>query len=408
MDKKRIIFASGFLLLTAVFGFLIYKVFFAKEKITIKKKVTPTEQVGGQFPTAQEGGLTPTIVTPGAGLPQAGTVSPGAAITPAGGPGLAKVKKELDAELSGLKVGTNGETNFYNQTDGKFYHRTPTGDITPLSDQTFYGVDKVTWSPTSNESVIEYPDGSNILYNFTTKKQISLPKHWEEFSFSPQGEQIAAKSVGLSPENNWLIVSDPTGKNIKLVEAMGENAKKVSVAWSPNNQVIALSRTGQVLGDDRQEILFVGQNKENFRSTIVEGRGFESQWSPDGQQLLYSVFSARSNYKPELWIVNAEGDNIGTGRKLLNINTWSNKCTFGNDRFIYCAVPAELEVGSGFAPALAKTTLDQLWKIDIKTGLKSQIAVEGSHTVEQLFIDKVNEKLLFTDANLTGLYSVDL
>ncbi len=71
---------------------------------------------------------------------------------------------------------------------------------------------------------------------------------------------------------------------------------------------------------------------------VVEGRDFREKWSPTGQKMLYSVYSIRSNFKPELWIVNAEGNNIGTGRKLLNLSTWADKCTFADDRFVYCAV----------------------------------------------------------------------
>jgi hypothetical protein len=40
---------------------------------------------------------------------------------------------------------------------------------------------------------------------------------------------------------------------------MGENESKVTVDWSPNRQFIALSRTGDALGADREEVLFIGK-----------------------------------------------------------------------------------------------------------------------------------------------------
>lgn len=189
---------------------------------------------------------------------------------------------------------------------------------------------------------------------------------------------------------------------------MGENADKVVVNWSPNGQIIATSRTGEAQGADREEILFVGLHGENYRSIIVEGRGFESQWSPTGKKLMYSVFSGRSDFKPELWIVNAEGDSIGTGRKMLNLNTWSEKCAFNDDRFVYCAVPTSLQTGTGFAPGLADNTNDKIYKIDTETGIKTEIQTDGYHVVNNMFIGDDGKILYFTDKNKTGLFGLPI
>ena len=178
------------------------------------------------------------------------------------------------------------------------------------------------------------------------------------------GRQIASKSIGLA-RKPLARTADPQGKSINN-RAAGRNADKVVVNWSPNKQIVATTATGEPQGADKQEILFVGLQGENFKSIIVEGRGFESQWSGTGKKLLYSVYSARSDYKPELWIVNAEGDSIGTGRKMLNLNTWSEKCAFTDDRFIYCAVPTQMQTGAGFAPGLADTTNDKIYKLTLK------------------------------------------
>ena len=102
------------------------------------------------------------------------------------------------------------------------------------------------------------------------------------FFFSSQSDKIAAKSIGLAPENRWLITSDPDGKNVSYIEHMGENAHKVIVDWSPTRQFVAMSLTGEPLGEDRQQVLFIGQNNENFPSIIVEGYGLETKWSPTG------------------------------------------------------------------------------------------------------------------------------
>ena len=214
--------------------------------------------------------------------------------------------------------------------------------------------------------------------------------------------------MGLSPESRWLITFNDDGTGSKLIEPMGNNADKVIVDWSPTRQTAAFSMTGQALGADRREILFIGLNGENFKSTIVEGAGFEPTWSPTGQKLLYSVFSTRSNYKPELWVVNAYGDDIGSARQSLAINTWANKCTFAGDKILYCAVPRDLPQGAGMLPELAAGLKDDLYKIDLQTGLKTNIPLGDEYTVKDISFDSANNKLYFTDTNKNGVFNVKI
>ncbi|MBI2989838.1 MAG: hypothetical protein HYY51_01450 [Candidatus Magasanikbacteria bacterium] len=415
MDRKRLVFALIFAVISILLGYAIYRVFF--KKIPAEKPLqTGITDTSGTFPAIESGGPKEGSIGP-TGLPISDTK-----ITPTGQetgesqlrlPRTAsgeepRLKKVVEAEVLSPSPTKNGGAKFYNQEDGKFYRLNPDGSMTPLSDKVFFNVSKATWSPSNNESIIEYPDGANIYYNFDTGRQVSLPKHWEEFSFSPQGEKVAAKSMGLSPDNRWLITSNPDSSEIKLVEPMGKNADKVTVDWSPNKQIVALSRTGDSLGSDRQEVLLVGQNKENFKSIVVEGRGLKTAWSASGGKLLHSVYNARNDFKPELWIVNAEGDNIGSNRKLLNVSTWADKCAMPDERFAYCGVPTTLQTGAGFAPDLANDTPDLLYKIDTVTGIKTQIPLEGFHVINKIIISPDAKTLYFTGKNETGLNQVKL
>ncbi|MFA6427768.1 MAG: hypothetical protein WCW16_05015 [Candidatus Magasanikbacteria bacterium] len=417
MDKRRIIYALLFLVLCLGVGFAIYWVFF-KSKAT-----TPTTERGagtsGQFPVTGEGRTTEQTTRPGTNLPSTGTRVP----TPGGGETTQQpsgttgsrvpnekplVTKLTDVGVVNPAAAAGGGARFYSSQDGKFYKIDANGNVRPLTDTVFYNVQKVTWSPTSDESIIEYPDGANIYYNFSTKEQVTLPNHWESFSFAKNGTSVAAKSIGLDPENRWLISSDPKGNNIKLIEPMGNNADKVIVDWSPNNQVVALSATGEALGSQRQEILLVGQNHENYKSLVVEGRGLQTQWSPDGGKLLHSVYNSRNDYKPELWIMDATPDSAGANRKVLNVNTWASKCTMADARTVYCGVPETLETGVGFAPALAQNTPDRLYKIDTETGAKSEITMDGTHTIDSMFVGQDGKTLYFTDRRENGIFQVPL
>lgn len=414
MDKKRIIFAILFLIICIILGYAMYRVFFAPKTPAIpptgKESIT-----GGQFPNIGEGG-TPVGTPPAGQLPSSQekpSTSNVPTITTGAGANINALKTEavtrvVDVQAKSVTVGKDGGAKFYNAQDGKFYRLLADGTIVPMSDQTFYNVDDVTWSPSKNESIIEYPDGSNVLYDFDTKKQITLPRHWEDFAFSPQGDKIVTKSIGIDATNRWLLTSNPNGSSISVIESLGDYSDKVIVDWSPNNKVVALSRTGSPAGGDAQEVYLIGTNKENFKSLVVEGRGLEAKWSPGGQKLLHSVYSERSEYKPELWIVSGEPDTVGSGRKPLGVNTWASKCTMADERFAYCGVPTTLDTGVGFAPTLADGTSDKLYKIDTATGFKTEIPLNGNYTINTINISGNKNTLYFTDKSLDGVFQVKI
>ena len=310
--------------------------------------------------------------------------------------------------IRGASADATGALRFYSDQDGKFYRIGRDGTVTLLNDTVFYNVERVTWAPAGSASILEYPDGSNIYYNFDSKRQVTLPKHWQDFSFDTTGTKIAAKSLGLSPDNRWLVTANAEGTDVTLVEPLGENASRVAVDWSPNNQIVALSRTGEPLGADRQQVIPIGLHGENFRALTVEGRDLRSQWSPDGRRLLYSVYNAASNYKPELWIDAALGDTIGTDRRLLSVNTWADKCTFAGERYVYCGVPETLRVGAGLAPSSADFTPDRLFRIDLDSGVRTEVPMSEEHVIDTIFTEDSGQTIYFTDKRTSGVYRVDL
>lgn len=417
MDRKRLLMIIAFVLFSLGMAYAIYFVFFRQAPAPNGDgtgTTTSDTTNGGAFPDA--GGAQNNTGT-GTTLPNNGNSNTGNAGTGTGivtlnpianNPNFTpeRLTQVIDRRVIGVNAGT--DTKFYNTQDGKFYRIGSDGTPEPISDQVFFNVQNVTWSPQNNSSIIEYPDGSNIYYNFDTKEQVTLPRHWEGFSFSPAGDQIATKSVGLAPENRWLISANPDGTNIKLVEPMGINDKKVTVDWSPNRQILAFSRTGEPLGDDRQQILLIGQNHENFKGLVVEGRGLETKWSKEGTKLLHSVYSANSDFKPELWIVDSTPDTVGGNRKLLNVATWASKCAMADERFAYCGVPSKLDTGAGFAPLIANSTPDNLYRIDTVTGLKTEIPLDAVHTIDTITVSPDGNSLLFTDKNQGGLFKIIL
>lgn len=398
----------GLLLFAVLVGFGLYYFFKQNQGATTGPRTTPGQQTGtGELPSSNI-----RTTTPGGPTGTATSTLPTSNLIPSTGSETfyrpQAVTKIINDYALFPSVSNSGGVRYHNASDGKFYVVGADGVTRAMDDQVFYNVKNVTWAKTANKAVLEYPDGNKIIYNFDSKKQVTLPKHWQDFSFSPDSAQLAAKSIGLAPENRWLVTVKDDGSGVQLIEPLGDNADKVTMDWSPSRQTVAFSQTGDPQGADRRQVLFVGLNGENFKSVTVEGLDFQPQWSPTGQKLLYSVDSTRSDYKPELWVVSSYGDNIGSNRKMLQVNTWAKKCTFVDDNTAVCGVPRDLPEGAGMSPSIAADVSDDLYQIDLRTGIKSQLPLDQDYTIDTISYDSVNKKVVFTDHHLSGAFEVSL
>ncbi|MFA7662508.1 MAG: hypothetical protein WCX88_01150 [Patescibacteria group bacterium] len=407
---KKLLIILGFLVAVGAIGFLMYYFFIGNPIIPT---TTPEEQETGKLPTIGEGGE-PNVAKPGDQLPenenvptteinQKGSIDLTAIAETANG-GITKVSQLSVLEAKNVSLSSNGSLRYYSPENQKFYRVSSDGVVTPLSGELFYGVENITWASNQDKAILEYPDGTNIFYDFTSKKQYTVPENWHDFSFENQGNQIVFMNDDVNPDNRWLAVSNPDSTEVNLINQLGENGDKVVSSWSPNGQIIAFSQTGEPKGGWLQEIYAIGKNDENFPSLIVNGQGFEPKWSPDGKNLLYSVYNSDSNFNPTLWIASGQGDNMGTSNVNLKINTWAKKCAFSsNETDLYCAVPSSLEKGSGMFPELADTVADTIYKINLKTGQKSIIAYpDNMATIDELFISSNNNELYYKNIK-TGL-----
>jgi len=216
-----------------------------------------------------------------------------------------------------------------------------------------------------------------------------------------------AKSIGLNPENNWLITANEDGSQARAIENLGANYPAAYSSWSPNNLSVALFT--ESIDFNRQRLYFIGQNDENFKSTTIEGRGPEFKWTPSGSRLLYSVYSDATNLNPSLWVVDAQGENIGANRQSLGIQTWADKCAFSNETVAYCAVPVNLPEGAGLFPELAQNTADSIYKIDLTTGSYSLAAVpDGAYDIQTIIVSADERQLYFTDGSTGNIHKMRL
>ncbi len=414
MDWRKILIVVIFVAVTVGIGYLMYYVFFRPTPPSVVTPITNEVVTPGGLARAPEGPPTPVEVTSTPSQILAPSLTPPPQlpkeISSVAKGGVTWVGTLVDKSVANATLASNGkDIAYYDKNAGKFYRVDENGNISQLSDKTFQNVEKVTWAEATDKAILEFPDGANVVFDFTSQKQFTLPKHWEGFSFAPDGTQIAGKSIGIDPDNRWLFTSNSDGTGVKAIEPLGDNGDKVEVNWSPNNQIIATSRTGQAMGFERQQILLIGQNHENFPGLTVEGQGFQSEWSKTGDRLLYSVYNSSSEYKPVLWVTSAQGDNIGANRRSLQINTWANKCSFSDNTTLYCAVPQSMETGAGFQPGLFGSIPDSFYKVDLTTGLKSLVAVPyGSFTARDVMVSADGRFLTFTNSQTGRLERIQI
>lgn len=376
------------LAVVAVIGIVIVLAFFrGGPAITIPTEPIP-EEPAGELPTSGTFVPTPVVEQPteGAVLPVSGVA--------AGGP-------VLTVQLTASAVNTptlvsGSQIVYYDKRDGKFYTIDKNGNILAYSDAVFAKAETIVMSENAKKAAIEFPDGSNIIYDFATETQTTLPSHWEDFTFSADSTQLISKSIGTDVNNRALVLSSADGSRAQAIAALGDNADKVTVQFSPNNNFVAFSETGSVqTAFGRDEIYLIDSTGKAADNLIVDGANFSALWAPNGADLLYSVAEVANDDFPTLWY--AKISDAQEARKNLNVATWVEKCTFTDATTIICAVPREMVSGGGFDHRLV-TAADDVYQINVITGKKQLLASPVSNLqMSNLNLSDDGTILYFTD-----------
>lgn len=400
---KRLIVILGFLGLIALVAWMIYFVFFRKsatDTAVVPSVETPSDTISSGLPASGSGVVSTTPETATTTLPASPVASGGA---------TESTRLTSGAIVAPTLAADGKSLVYYDPNDGRFYKINSDGTVSRLSDKQFLNAETIIWDDQTSSVVIEFPDGANIVFTFASETQTSLPTHWEEFDFSPAGDQIIAKSIGNDPTARSIVITNLDGSNAQIVAALGENGDLVDIAWSPNDQVVAFADTGKGtgLGIGRQMIFPIGKNDENFNGLVVEGYNFHALWSPDGKKILYDAAGEGSNYRPLLWLVDGTAKTMGDNRQSLGIYTWVEKCTFADATTIYCAVPRQMDANAGLQPDLV-TADDSVYRIDVSSGKVKLVGFPAEGTsMYNLSVSDDGKYLYFTD-NAERLQSMQL
>ncbi len=409
INYKKIAIIAGFIAVCLLLVFFIYKLFFSDD-------VRDDEGfVGGDIPewvkNLPDGGVR-VDDSVGDGADSFGDDRARKIDTIAQG-GLTKVVTVTDARALDPVVTRDGSgVVFYDRQDGMFYRVSADGSSkTLLTDEKFFLVEDITWSPKKDKAVLEYPDGSNIIYDFVKRKSITLPKEVVEPEFAPRSDELAFMTDARNPDDNWIVLSDSRYGSARLIEPVGENIDDVQIAFSPDESIVAMYSSP--VGINQEEVIFIGKQGENFKSMVVNGLNFKGKYSPDGSRMLYSVISMTEGFYPSLWVADVRADNIGNNMYDLGVTTWVDKCTFDKSgRIVYCAVPQNLPANSGLSSRAYRTTNDAFYRIDLDTGLKKIIAIPADEdkdltfAVVDIWLDSSGNNLFFWDAYTEQIFKI--
>ena len=405
---KKILIVTGFIVVVVGIGYLLYITFFRGPVAPPTTSPTITDEQPGALPGSGTAGERPVLEIPGVDDEEPGLPTP----APVATGGLTQVTELTLTAVTDPQLSGDGRTlSFYDPNDGRFYTVDADGNIVPILPTAFPDAESVKWSPDTSKAIVEFPDGANVSVNLQTGETVTLPSHWEEFQFAPNGtDQIIAKSIGTDPGNRWLMIAQSDGSGAQTIAALGNNADKVDINWSPNDQVVAFSDTGALVsGFGRKQILPIGKNQENFPGLVVEGFSFESEWSPDGGQILYSTNGPSNNYLPQIWLVDGTSQTLGDNRRSLALNTWADKCTYSDASTAYCAVPKQLPAGAGLQRSLAFGEPDLLYRIDTNTGAAIPVAdPENAVSMTNLQVSDDGSILYYQDARTGTLQQMRL
>lgn len=405
---RQVLLILGFIVLIAAMGAAIYLVFFKTPQARVPEAIPPVET------TREETGLPAAGLgaPPGTASPEGTAEIPRAQTLPGAKPvaegGVTQTQALTSARVTAPTLSQDGNgMQYYDKADGRFYRISTGGDVERISDKKFANVENVTWNAKGSSAVLEFPDGSNVVYDFSAGKQVSLPRHWEDFSFAPRGDEILAKSIGIDPSNRALVITKTDGSNTRAIAALGDNADKVIPSWSPNDQVIAFSDTGPTLsGFGRKMIIPIGKNEENFKGLVVEGFDFQPLWNTQGDALVYSAVGDTNGYRPMLWAVSGRAQSIGDNRKSLGVETWADKCSFTSGTTLYCAVPQRLPANVGLQRQLSAQSADAIYRVNVETGSAELVAIPDTpQSIDHVSVSEDGGNLFFTNAS-TGILQI--
>lgn len=386
---KKIVYLALGVLLLAVIGFVLYR---------LLAPGAPAEQG------------TPTSIT---GRPIGGAPAGGA---PAGGeptgtlplpdlPSIAEQKLVRLTDFAVIAPSLNKPEDkilYYQKDGGKlFASGFRGGEPEKLSNLTVVGLTEAIWAPTRDRAAVFYLDSSAVkgFLHIGTSTVALLPSDITSAAWSPDGKSFTyTRKEG---DALALTLADAGGKNPRTI--FKTPIPDARIDWIDANR-IAFNTAPSGLAEG---YAFAYSHVSGaFQKVLGPVFGLQTLWSPAASRALISS-TPRGGSRATL----AAYDPSRRESDRLSVATFADKCAWGSEEEIWCAVPRSL-ADTALLPDQYLTgeihTSDRIVRIGLKTGVPEEIFDEGDFDMENLLLTTDKKNLFFVNRVDGTLWSLRL
>lgn len=320
------------------------------------------------------------------------------------------IKKILNQRVSHSVLSSDkNDIFFFDEEQGEFFRTDLKGDsVQQITTAGFKNLLDAKWSLARNSAILYFSN------NDFTKRLISF--NFSDQSFNDLGNNVV--EAALSPDGSeivYLFQDEETGvSNISSAQADGSKWK-ILQQLSKDDVVLEWPNpfrflVGEVPTSYKQtDLKSFGITGTDIRTIAANGFGISHKVSPDGNKVIYTVGSSRSD---ELFLF--VSDISGSFHKDLEVSTMAEKCAFAEDNVtIFCGVPQKGNVDYVLPDDYLEgnmVTNDSFFRINTETGDKERLAgaseFGATYDVFEPFVSPSGRTMYFQRKQDGNLYAL--
>jgi hypothetical protein len=314
-----------------------------------------------------------------------------------------------------VNKGAQNVLRFVDRANGNVYEYIPitqTGIATRITNTTIPKIQEVVWSNTGNSLIYRYlDDTTNAITSFSANIKTSTSSDsLGNVTGSFLASNIKQLATNLTGNKLFGLVdkSDRSGTLGFTANTDGSGKKTVldspisywNISW-PKDNVITL--TTKPNGSSNGLLFFFNPSTYSMDRILGNFPGMSTVTNNTASLVAYS-YTIPNSFSLDVYDV---ANKISKG---LKISTFADKCVWGNSnpRILYCAIPQAIFADT-YPDAWyqgTKSFNDNIWKIDIDTGVTTEIYKTSSSANEN--IDGYNFEISADDQYLSFMNKNDL
>ncbi|MDP3996563.1 MAG: hypothetical protein Q8P86_02625 [bacterium] len=283
-----------------------------------------------------------------------------------------------------------------------------------ISNKTIPKVYEALWKNDGSEVILRYLDESERIISFHAEISDELPEEETlQGTFLPQG----IPHIAVSPDSSSIFYISPNSGGSTGITADFDGGGRSQIwssplrewlpSWASLSTVALFSKPGFAVAGS---LFFVNNQNGAVRNILNDVSGLTALPNPDGTLILLSSGDRTGLSTSVLTVSDGKTENFLT-------TTMPEKCVWSREETstVYCAVPITLPQAA-YPDEWYKgkvSFLDDIWKIDVETGLSEFVANLKSESGEE--IDAIELKLspnedylIFTNKKDLSLWSLKL